>query len=534
MFSFAILIGIYSYLIFTLGLLGIFYKANIVLTTLIYGLLVFYFYRKKIRRELISGFELLKQIRKTNTKIAKRNWLFVIGFSILVFQGIVNLIGTMGPELGFDALWYHLTIPKIYLQSHSASYIPGGLLYYSAMPKLTEMLYVVGLAFGSEIYAKLIHFSFGILTLIALYFLSRKFLSKTYSLLVLVLFYSNLVVGWMSISAYIDLARTFFEIMALWGFINWIEGKEKKWFILSTVMLGFAISTKLLAVGSLLIFSLLILYFFSRRKINIKTVSIGLLDYWVIGLSVVVPWLVFSYIYTGNPVYPFFTNIYPIKFNFNLINPLNLSDPISPLYTIFLPITLVLYKKFKFPLKIVALYSFIAIIIWYITPQTGGGRFILPYLPAFSLITVAIISQINQAALRNIFIGSIVILALFSLIYRGAANSRYIPVILGQQSKSQFLTNHLNFSFGDFYDTDGYFTKKIKKTDTILLYGFHNLYYVNFPFLDSSYVKKGDLFNYIAVQGNNFPERFRFWNLIYYNNKTNVRLYYMGGLKWVY
>ena len=38
------------------------------------------------------------------------NWLFVI----LIGQILVNLIGALGPELGFDALWYHLTEAKLF------------------------------------------------------------------------------------------------------------------------------------------------------------------------------------------------------------------------------------------------------------------------------------------------------------------------------------------------------------------------------------------------------------------------------------
>lgn len=237
------------------------------------------------------------------------------------------------------------------------------------------------------------------------------------------------------------------------------------------------------------------------------------------------PWFIFSYIHTGNPVYPFFTNIYPVKFNFNLINPIDLSDPISPVYVIFLPIAVFLFRKFKPVLKIVSLYSILAVLVWYLTPQTGGGRFILPYLPAFSIVSVAIIEMVGKTKVKNVLIGMIIFLSLFAIVYRGAANSRYVPVILGKESKAQFLSNHLNFSYGDFYDIDSYFSKKIKQDDRVLLYGFHNLYYVNFPFIDSSYVKKGDMFNYIAVLGDNLPERFRIWNLIYYNKKTNVKLY---------
>ena len=43
------------------------------------------------------------------------NKLELVLIVILLTQGIINLIGALGPELGFDALWYHLTLPKIYL-----------------------------------------------------------------------------------------------------------------------------------------------------------------------------------------------------------------------------------------------------------------------------------------------------------------------------------------------------------------------------------------------------------------------------------
>lgn len=516
MFTLALLIGIYSFLIFGLGLLGLLYKLYIVLVTVICVAIPIYLNRK-----------FLKQIVKRRPLL---NSLVIL----IVLQAVVNFIGVLGPELGFDALWYHLSLPKIYLTNHSINYIPGGLFYYSAMPRLTEMLYVVGLSLGSEIFAKLIHFSFGILCLVAIYKIARKFLSKNFPLLVLVLFYSNLVVGWMSITAYIDLARTFFEIMALWGFLEWIEKKEKKWLIESGVLLGLAISTKLLAIGSLLIFSILIIVHFLHKKNEVRNLFVNLFVYLFFCLLIPLPWFIFSFVHTGNPVYPFFTNIYPVKFNFNLINPLNLSDPISPIYVILLPIYFLFFTKLELRLKIISLYSFLAFLVWQIIPNTGGGRFILPYLPAFSILAVGVIEAIREVKIRYIFIVFVVFFSLFSTIYRFGANLKYIPVIIGQQSKSDFLSKHLNFSFGNFYDTDGYFAKKIKTKDTVLLYGFHNLYYVNFPFIDSSYVKKGDMFNYIAVQGDNLPERFKIFNLIYYNNKANVRLYSVGGLKWIY
>lgn len=537
MFSIAILIGIYSYIIFSLGLFGLLYKQVILASTIFFILTVLFFAKGKL-----NVYKLKARIKNFIKKV-KMPYLAL--FMLILFQIIVNLMGALGPELGFDALWYHLAIPKIYLDNHLVSFIPGGLFYYSVMPKLAEMIYVFGLAAGTEIFVKFIHFSFGVLSLIALYNVSRKFLSKTYSLLVVVMFYSNLVVGWMSTTAYVDLARTFFEVMALWAFLEWQEKMKTKWFILSSILLGLAVSTKLLAMGSLLVFSALIIAKLYAERNKLINIAKSLAIYWGFTLFVVMPWLVFSFSNTNNPFYPFFSSIYGIGIDINLLNPfrflydswaifINSSDPILSIYMIFLVVSLISIKKMSNKHKVIILYSSLAFLVWYFTPRSGGGRFILPYLPAFSVVSVLIIQQIINIRIRYVFIGLVIFFSLFSIAYRGAANLKYIPVILGWESKSEFLSKNLNFPYGDFYDTDKFFEKKINQSDTVLLYGFHNLYYANFSFIDSSYVKKGDKFNYIAVIGDNLPERFKKWGLIYYNPLTKVKLYSIGGLRWAY
>ena len=449
----------------------------------------------------------------------------------------VNIIGVLGSELGFDALWYHLTLPKTYLAQHQVMHIPGSLLYYSDMPRLIEMIYAGALALSSEIYAKLIHFSFGILTLVALYKFSRKFFNPLFSLLVLVIFYSNLVVGWMSTTAYIDLARTFFELMALWGFVNWREKKENKWLIESAVMLGLAISTKLLAFGSLFIFIILIIISGRQKsKHYFKNTIKDILVYLQLSFLIPLPWFVFSFIHTGNPFFPFFSNLYKVHLEVQLFNPFfHKSDSISLFYSLILT-TPFLFKKFSPVIKTICIYLFLSLIIWFLTPKTDAGRFVLPYLPALSILSVGVLKIImeKKKILGKILIGLIIFISLFSITYRFVANTKYFPVLLGLETKSEFLSNHLNFSYGDFYDTDNYFKSYLKPTDKVLLYGFHNLYYVDFPFVDSTFVKEGEKFNYIAIQNGSLPDRFKYWNLVYQNPKTHVKLYSLGGQKWTY
>ncbi len=198
MFALAILIGVYAYGIFALGLLGLLNKSNMAVFTLF--ILLFSFLISYPKALLMSKINIkgLVKLMLRQKKITK-----AISLMILML-GLINFIKALTPEISFDALWYHLTLPKLYLVSQRVEFIPGGLLYYSAMPKLTEMIYIAALALGNEILAKIIHFSFGVLGCLALYKISRKYFNHFYSLLAILIFYSNLVVAWQSTVAYVD------------------------------------------------------------------------------------------------------------------------------------------------------------------------------------------------------------------------------------------------------------------------------------------------------------------------------------------
>lgn len=376
MFILAVCIGVLSYLIMTLGLLGILTISSLMLLVTVF-LVFLIFWRLKIYK----------------------HWFLVV----LFIQAVINLIGALGPELGFDALWYHTTIPKLWLAQNKITFL-GGDYYYSGLPKLIDMFYVFPIS-------QLIHFGFGILCLLVIYKLARKYLDHTGSLLACVIFYSNLVVGWQSITAYIDLGRTFFEILALYLFV------EKK-YLQTSIVLGLAVSSKILAVGSVLIF-----------------IVLGLpISYIIYPISIVSPWLIFNWVSTGNPIYPIFSG-YPLDWNFS-INILRLADPINPLYVMVLP--LIFFVK-KIP-RVLLVYCGLGFVIWSLTPHTGGGRFLLPYLPAWSILAAILIRK------NKFFIGMALVLAIISIGYRGLANTKYLPYLFGLQTKQEFLDKYLLYS----------------------------------------------------------------------------------------
>jgi len=537
-FLLPLVIGIYANGILLLGYLNLLREDILFFYTVIYLILtasIIYFKKTFTFKDFLT----LLDIREKSN-------LWKLFFGLIVLQLGVNLIGALGPELGFDALWYHLTIPKIYLAEENIFIIPGNLLYYSSMPQLTEMIYLVGLIFETAVVPKLTHYTFGLLTIFVLYYGSKRFYGDKIAIVISAVLLSNLVFSWEQITAYIDLGRTFFEVFIFFSVLEFTNTQKRKWIYITGVILGLAISTKLLSLGTLIIVLIIILV--NDLKKRKKIVFTNLFITSIFALLIPLPWFVRSFLAHGNPVYPFFTDLYPIQSTENILiyfqNILTVfllsADPINPIYLLLLPITLYTFKKWQRRDRLIALYGLLSILVWSITPNTGGGRFILPYLPVFSVlsgITLMHMEKIKRKEwkyAKNVAYLIIISLAVISIIYRGVANAKYIPVILGSESKQSFLSSNLNFSYGDFYDIDGFFDKNISEKDKVLLFGFHNLYYVDFPYTHDSWIKKGDKFNYIATQNVDIPERFATWNKIYENDRTNVKVYKIDNGYWIY
>ncbi len=515
MFEIALYIGIFSYFIMGMGIMGAISGVTVSVVTLSFSSLI--------------GFFVFGQYVKSSYRIPRFNLnLFEIACVLLIIiQVALNLLGALGPELSFDALWYHLTLPKIYLLNGEISYIPGGLLYYSAMPQLGEMLYIAAISLGGEIFAKLTHLLFGLLTLIVILITGKKILPRQYVLLSVVIFYSNLVVAWQSTTAYIDLIRTFFETLSFYLLFIYLTEKKNDNLFKSGVSLGFAMSTKFLAFSSI-ITSVIILII---NRVGYLKITIYLL----IAVAVASPWFIYSFLNTGNPIYPLFSGVLPPSSRplFDFDSFIHSPDPINPIYLIIFPLLIIGYKKFDKKLRILLLYSVVSFVIWLFLPYSGGGRYIMPYLPVFSILAAYIIS-VQTELIKRVLIGLVILIAIVTIFYRAGATLRYVPVILGNMSSQEFLTRNLNYSFGDFYDTDRYLERNIKKTDKVLIYGIHNLYYVNFPYVHSTWVSNGDGFNYILTQKTNIPERFTDWKIIYENKVTEVKLYNNKGQTWEY
>lgn len=433
---------------------------------------------------------------KTAKKLRPIDKVLLGVLGVMIF---VNLLAVFSPELGFDAIWYHLTLAKLFLLQHRW-FFPGGLLYYSAMPRLGETLFIPVLALIGTTGPKLLQFAAGLISFGFTFKLARLFLSRTHSLLAGLLFYCTWLVSWQSGSAYVDLIRTAFEIGAVYFLVkNEFEKTARNW-IIAGILIGLAIGTKLHALATLI----LLMFLFSP---------------WIAMPAVLVslPWFLIAIHFTGHPLYPLnepfmkATQLAQVPANFLslpevlkrwVLLPLELAKPIddllNPLLGLVVPAGMVLAWKTKNTkvMKLVLL-GLGGLVVWQLIPPPSS-RYLLPYLPILCVLAIYCL-QIKK---WNKLIGATLLASIFVVIgARAWANQKYLPYLLHRQTQNEFLTTNARRLPGTFIDSDDWIEKNIPKNQRVLVDSLHNLYYLPVDFDHTSWASKQNQYSYLITQG---------------------------------
>jgi 4-amino-4-deoxy-L-arabinose transferase-like glycosyltransferase len=380
--------------------------------------------------------------------------------SLIGFQLFIASWGIFMPEIGFDALWYHLPEAQVYSTTGKIARIPE--LLYSTMPRLGEMYFAIAFLFShSLILIKIVCFFFSILFTLLSYSLSRLFLSRLSSIIIALIVNSLYLVSWQATSAYVDLPAAVFTLASLYCLLKYFADKpinrltDYRLLISSPLFLGLALSVKFQAVIYLLATLIVLL---------IKTKKFLLATYYIlITIMVVSPWLLDNYLQSGHPFYPL--NLIskqadqisfagsssilnwlldrllhlPLLFYQLSITP---RDLLTPLILILLPILIFQFKLLiHHRLTLLAIgYTLTTLVLWWFLPPPET-RYVLAAIPP--LIILEIWSVVHLPAKFNsvkswtvIFIFLIVGL---NLALRFGAEKKYLPVLLGRQTSAQYL-----------------------------------------------------------------------------------------------
>ncbi|MEY3600987.1 MAG: hypothetical protein RL169_231 [Armatimonadota bacterium] len=226
--------------------------------------------------------------------------------------------------LEWDTLSYHFAVPKTWLRAGRIFFVPYD--HHSNFPFTMQLGYMAMLSAGSEAAAKWLHTLSGLALAVSVYATTRRLLpdSKFAPLVAVGTLLSTPMVFWEMTVAYVDIATTLFTWMSLSillvlvkteGETSPTQTERLRMLILSGVLMGCALGTKmtvLLFWGMILVGMLA--YGVIIRKTQIPT-AIGHASLWgSLGLIVGSPWYIKTFLYTGNPVYPYFYQIFGGKY----------------------------------------------------------------------------------------------------------------------------------------------------------------------------------------------------------------------------
>lgn len=280
-------LGAIALIVLALGLVGLF-RGLVFGVGLIAALILL---RRQVRGWLGTGRDLLEAIRLESISIT----LAVIFTGVLL---VMALIMALTPATHWDSLTYHLVGVQRYLRDGQILAHPDN--FYLGLSANVEMLYSVAIGlFGRDTAAAPIHWGIGLLGLIGVAGLTRRFAGQASAWLAVVLLLSayNLwaLFGW----AYVDLGALLYGALALIAAVRWRETRGRGWLVLMGVIVGLAMGVKY-TTAALGVALLVLLLITEPRQIIRNGLILGVAAALAFGL-----WAVKGTLLYQNPIYPF-------------------------------------------------------------------------------------------------------------------------------------------------------------------------------------------------------------------------------------
>ena len=413
-FSVSLGMGLISYIVFFTGLAGLldFYVIGTVLLLL-------------ITLTMIDSISLYNKRTKGYLKRSLKSKLLPIALIALLFIPVFIL--TLYPPTAWDATMNHLALVRAHLDAGRLTVNEH--LRFAVFPQLMEMLFSIMMLFFDDISTHLISFSMMSASAITLYAFSKRYYSQRAGLWAAALFLSNPYVLWLGSTAYVDSGLILFVTVSTYALFNWYYSKEKHWLILAALFTGFAAGVKYSGLFFVLLFSVVV-FFISCREKKYRTFPL----FFVSLLLAASPYYIFNLYYTGNPVWPFWSDL----FGYSIWNQVDLESLLrelashgtgtslvsfltlpwnltfrSKLFLVEVRPSLSYFLLFSFPFVVLTIFRkkmirnlFLLIISYTLFWFFSGAqelRYLLPVLPLYCMVTAVSIETflMNASPLKK-------------------------------------------------------------------------------------------------------------------------------------
>lgn len=378
------------------------------------------------------------------------------------------LAGTLfvacSPVADGDALCYHLQVPKIFLNLHQAVFEPD--LHETIYPLVTESLYAAALAVRGPTGCRLVQWLFGLALTLCATATARPYLGRRAewagAIALLVPAVSN---GMSAPLADVSLAALGNAAILAWDRRRDAPGLRPS--ILVGACAGLAIGVKYpaLVLAGLIVITIAFEAFSRSRRRSLVDAFACFATIAIVGGF----WYARAYYFTGNPVYPFFRNVFggsgidevlapikrPMEVNFfNIITALmpmtldpdrfdSFSHQLGPVFLCVIPAIFLAGMRRREPIerKLLGLVMLGFAFYWLCLTQRQSTRFILIAVGPWSVATAYVIA--DRAKRRTIaarlWILLIVALLGFEATWAIARGRRIANVVLGLESSEAYL-----------------------------------------------------------------------------------------------
>ena len=230
-------------------------------------------------------------------------WASILLSAIIGFALWHVLISALAPATLWDALAYHLALPKLYLRAGRIESIPW--MIHAHWPHLLEVVYGVPLAAGIPNLPALLHAGTALLILVWLGTVGRRLTDCSTSVLAVALMASQTVFLDYAGTPHCDAALALYYLLSVTALEKAIQQKSRPLWVVAGLLGGLAAATKL--PGLLLVFLLSFGLLFDPETPRPRWRWAA--GYGLCGLFVVLPWLLMTWRSSGDPVWPFLSGL---------------------------------------------------------------------------------------------------------------------------------------------------------------------------------------------------------------------------------
>lgn len=225
-----------------------------------------------------------------------------VAWAVLSVYGVLYLINALAPELEPDARAYHLGLTAEYLRLGG---FPHRVDFYSMLPQGFEMLFVPAFAFGRHSAARLVHCAFLLASVPLMLGIGRRLaLVDGVAWSAALFYFCAPIAGITGTSAYTDAGGVFFTLATFYVLLVWRDTRDGRYLAVVGITAGFCYAIKF--PGGLVTVLAVVFVIAVERRIRLS--HLALLS--GTALAVAAPWILRSWIATGNPVAPLFNRFF--------------------------------------------------------------------------------------------------------------------------------------------------------------------------------------------------------------------------------